>query len=123
MLAPRAACSPSPFTERGLGGEVGEASEIAAAFPQVDAKPCTLISCPPLLRRGRGGTRSALHARDSPLPRRVRGAGGEGEKQRARPNEGFISLETPIGITQAQRFVQLRVSVWNNPLRRDDALL
>ena len=41
--------SPSLFTERGLGGEVGEASEIAAAFPQVEAKPCTLI------RRGQGG--------------------------------------------------------------------
>jgi len=49
MPAQRAIGSPSPFTERGLGGEVQEAQEIAGASSQVEAKPCTLI------RRGMGG--------------------------------------------------------------------
>ena len=73
---PRAARSPSPFTERGLGGEVQEAQEIAGASPQVEAKPCTLISLAPLSVNGEGGT-DALHAPDSPSPFTERGLGGE----------------------------------------------
>ena len=67
--------SPSPFTERGLGGEVGEASEIAGAFPQVEAKPCTLI------REGLG-VRAKNSGRAS--------------------SEGFVSLDTSIGIISSE---------------------
>gem|GEM_PF-582053 len=42
--APRTHGSPSPFTERGLGGEVQQAGENATAAPEVEAEPCTLIS-------------------------------------------------------------------------------
>jgi len=52
-LVPRAACSPSPFTERGLGGEVVKAEKNTTPAPEVEAEPCTLI-------RGReGGERTA----------------------------------------------------------------
>jgi len=54
-------------------------------YSRVVGERCTLISLPPLPRRGRGRTRYAARARDSPLPRRGRGAGGEGKQQQARP--------------------------------------
>jgi len=47
--------SPSPFTERGLGGEVETVWEIVGASPQVEATHCTLV------RRGRGDE-GILHA-------------------------------------------------------------
>ena len=55
--------SPSPFTERGLGGEVETARENEASVSEVEADSRTLV---------RGA--------DSPLPRRGSGAGGEGYK-------------------------------------------
>ncbi len=51
--------SPSPFTERGQGGEVEKAGENEASVTEVEAMRCTLV-------------------RDSPLPRSGRGDGGEG---------------------------------------------
>ncbi len=41
--------SPSPFTERGLGGEVQQAEENATVAPEGEVAPCTLI------RQGSGG--------------------------------------------------------------------
>ena len=35
--------SPSPFTERGLGGEVQKARKNEIAAPEVEAEPCTLV--------------------------------------------------------------------------------
>ena len=102
MLAPRAACSPSPFTERGLGGEVGEASEIAGASPQVEAKPCTLISCPPLPRRGRGGNPQRVACTRLPSPTAWERGWGEGEKQRVRRPQRFCLLGTPTGISPSK---------------------
>ncbi len=52
--APRTHGSPSPFTERGLGGEGEEASEIAGASPQVEATRRNLV------RRGSGGEGKTL---------------------------------------------------------------
>jgi len=72
------------------GGEVGKIEGIGG---KIVLSRCTLVSCPPLPRRGRGGTRSALQARDSPLPRGGRGAGGEGEKQRAPPTKVLSRLK------------------------------
>jgi len=42
--ASRAHGSPSPFTERGLGGEVEKAGKNTTPAPEVEAKLCTLIS-------------------------------------------------------------------------------
>ena len=83
MLVPRAACSPSLFTERGLGGEVQEAQENADASLQLEAKPCTRISFPsppaPLAWE-RGAERMHGTSR-SPSPTAwERGQGGEGWK-------------------------------------------
>jgi len=47
-LVPRAAHSPSPFTERGLGGKVEKARKNETATPKVEAERCTLV------RRGPG---------------------------------------------------------------------
>ncbi len=70
---PRAACSPSPFTERGLGGEVEKARNIVLASPQVEATPCTLICCS--LSRGAGeGEQAARRTHATPLSHAV----GEG---------------------------------------------
>lgn len=49
--APDAVCSPSPFTERGLGGEGAKAEENETDAPQNKVEPCTLIRSRP---RGEG---------------------------------------------------------------------
>jgi|GEM_PF-6930440 len=46
---------------------------------------------------GEGGT-AALRTHGSPSPFTERGLGGEGENRRRATYEGFVSLETPIGI-------------------------
>ncbi len=91
--------SPSPFTEREMGGEVQQAEENESAALEAETEPYTLISTgvsstvkvtgearhlfspsfptPSPASRERGNM-AAPHALGSPLPRRGRGAGGEG---------------------------------------------
>jgi len=65
-LVPRAAHSPSPFTERGLGGEVEKARKNETATPKVEAERCTLVSSlrfPPLREGNRKLARFPLRSR------------------------------------------------------------